>query len=123
MVRNAAPISSGWEDRLSASQRALPAGAVRTVSGMCRSAAACITSASATPCATSTSGLKLIVAAGICPWWRTASGAVAWVTRVTLPSGTCAPLLAPTKMRLSALGSVCKRGSASSTTRYWLRWS
>ena len=65
--------------------------------------------------------LKLSVAAGNWPWWRTASGAVPRSKCATAESGTCAPPVAPTKMRSSSDGSVCKRGSTSSTTLYWLR--
>ncbi len=79
-------------------------------SGIRSSAARRCTSCVASPSARPGRRLKLMVAAGNWPWWRTASGAVPRSDAHHGGSGTCGPVGAADVERSSSAGSVCSRG-------------
>ena len=96
MVSSAAPISAGWDDSDFCRNCALPANCVFTVSGMRSPAAVRSTMAVASPSARPGARLKLMLAAGNWPWWRTASAVVPRSKCATADSGTCTAFGAPT---------------------------
>ena len=99
---------------------AAPWNVVWTLAGMPISACACSIAATALPSDAPGARLNDIVTAGNWPAWLITS----WVLRsrivARLDSGTWRPSDVATNTCPSASGPTWKRGSISSTTRYWL---